>query len=291
MSWNVKRDYRELKRWIEANYDRVSIHYGQKIALAAAGAADVYVGSSEFNSQAIMLAAKGLVGILDGDAAALDMLCQAVYANRCSLEFDAAYYYYHLPNGTAPCNLNDVSLNLARAVALGNFTDADAMATIIWPGLLDGLFGRIDDSRVWPFILRLYASWKGIAQPKSRVRPRSVPIYDRVLDYWDSADTSSLESALISACDLHVERSRASTDREDFEFSNPDYRLQPVEIMMVMRVRQCQGLEVPTVDHPIVNTVVAKLYGPCDVVRDPVMQAALAFELARVEAKKKQAGT
>lgn len=56
---------------------------------------------------------------------------------------------------------------------------------------------------------------------------------------------------------------------------------------MVMRVRQCAGLEAPTVNHPIMITAVAKLYGPCDVAPDPVMQSALAFELARVEAKKK----
>lgn len=108
--------------------------------------------------------------------------------------------------------------------------------------------------RAHAFMLRLFASWRG--NDVAHMWPawgRDVPIYEEILERWRAKDPQDLSPWLLAACDRHTHQSRYDSEKYQFDFG--DYRVTrtPIEILMVLRLRQLEGLRIPAIDHPIMD--------------------------------------
>ena len=109
-----------------------------------------------------------------------------------------------------------------------------------------------------PFALSLFAKWKNIILADEQF-PFTIPEpYEGLLQNLHQ-QPDQIHSAVVKACDFHLSRSKANTDRETYEFSSPVYAIYPVEILFFMRVRQLLGLRNPEIDHPLLNSFLGKL--------------------------------
>ena len=104
------------------------------------------------------------------------------------------------------------------------------------------------------FMCRLFASWRrdgtGHRFPGWA---HGVPAYEQLLDRWRSADTPELERLLLSACDHHLEQGTLDTKNACFDFGDDRIARVPLEIFMLLRLREFEGLAVPRLTHPLME--------------------------------------
>jgi hypothetical protein len=106
--------------------------------------------------------------------------------------------------------------------------------------------------RAHAFMLRLFAEWRKVGL--SHKWPSwgcDVPVYNGIIERWNDPNPNVLAPWLRAACDRHTHESHHETEDEQYDFG--DYRLTrtPLEILLVLRLRQLRGLENPSVHHPL----------------------------------------
>ena len=131
-------------------------------------------------------------------------------------------------------------------------------------GIRDGHKPPLDSTlRYAAFGLSIIGDWLG--QPldlEKHALPRDLA-WGQLVANWRHPDPDVLLSALLVACDTHVERI-ALTERESdsgkFEFSSEFLAVHPTEILAVLRLRDLLGLPNPReIDHPFMKTPYAAI--------------------------------
>ncbi len=150
-----------------------------------------------------------------------------------------------------------------------------------------GVLSGIGSTRIPAYIFNLYSQFAGLPLDSALAGLKVREPYDAMLELWRSDDLDSLQGALLAACEYHVARSREHNNKEYFEFCTENFRLQPVEILAVLRMRELLGLVVPQIDHPIMNTPAGALYPTTRVEPDPIIEPALKAALMHYEARRK----
>jgi hypothetical protein len=131
--------------------------------------------------------------------------------------------------------------------------------------------------RAQAFMLRLFASWRG--NDVAHRWPdwgQDVPIYEEILERWREKDPQALKPWLLAACDRHTHQSRYDSEKYQFDFG--DYRVTrtPIEILMVLRLRQLEDLSLPEIAHPMMEAPFDHLPEPQAVLPpDELMQRTL----------------
>ncbi|WP_423762284.1 hypothetical protein [Burkholderia sp. NLJ2] len=115
------------------------------------------------------------------------------------------------------------------------------------------------------FGLSIISSWLGQSLDLDKHALPRDPAWGPLVSQWRDPDPNKLLPALLSACDVHVERI-AVTYREheviseQFEFSTPLLAVHPTEILAVLRLRDLLGLANPQqIDHPLMQTPYAQI--------------------------------
>ncbi|HKV41025.1 MAG TPA: hypothetical protein VJX67_17595 [Blastocatellia bacterium] len=201
----------------------------------------------------VWYSSKGVISLLEAD--------QAQDYMTVSLQYETVYFLLrHAYRGVSKkdpgIRFYAVGLALCKAIALGRFSLADRLIQIALTVMKRYQF-KTSTSKVTPFAVALYGKWRQIPLP-----PLPEPLvaqYNSVLYLWDSTDLAAVTAALVDACDFHTYRTQKSTPREMFEFENQEYKLYPVEILAVLRLRQMRGLPLPDLDHPLMNTPLGHL--------------------------------
>ncbi|MGV8401400.1 hypothetical protein ACV33W_19450 [Pseudomonas aeruginosa] len=115
------------------------------------------------------------------------------------------------------------------------------------------------------FGLSIISNWLG--QPldlDKHALPRD-PAWGPLVSQWREPDIDKFLPALLSACDVHVDRIAVTyreheTVAEQFEFSTPLLAVHPTEILAVLRLRDLLGLPNPgRIDHPLMQTPYAQI--------------------------------
>ncbi|MDH0094952.1 hypothetical protein N7373_26190, partial [Achromobacter mucicolens] len=115
------------------------------------------------------------------------------------------------------------------------------------------------------FGLSIISNWLG--QPldlDKHALPRD-PVWAPLVSQWREPDLDKFLPALLSACDVHVDRIAITyreheTIAEEFEFYTPLLAVHPTEILAVLRLRDLLGLPNPTqIDHPLMKTPYAQI--------------------------------
>jgi len=154
-------------------------------------------------------------------------------------------------------SLNDHGLLVAQAFALGLITQAEELGQSLVEGLRDGYFYGFD-TRLTPFVLEAYSRWQSDPSPSVEGLCALPAEYDELLRTL-TFTSEEFPRAIFKACDFHLSRSKENTDDETFEFWEQGYAIYPVEILMVMRIRELLGLKNPVSDHPLLASPLGKL--------------------------------
>lgn len=171
------------------------------------------------------------------------------------------------PKKTARLSRNTFALAVARAAALGLVEDCTALGRILVEEFETGLFHR-DLSMVAPFVLSLFSLWQGLGPARSTSDIAEPEEYRDILASWQTASTEKLGELLERACELHLARAHEDTDDDTFEFSDHVYALYPVEILMVLRLRNERGLPLPALEHPLLSMPMGRLVNLAATERD-----------------------
>ena len=104
------------------------------------------------------------------------------------------------------------------------------------------------------FMLRLFASWRGDGTGhRFPSWAHSVAVYERLLERWREGDNAELEKLLLEACDVHFEQSVRDKKNSYHDFGDDRIARVPLEILMVIRLREIMGLSVPSLEHPLME--------------------------------------
>ena len=115
------------------------------------------------------------------------------------------------------------------------------------------------------FGLSIISSWLGEPLDLDKHALPRDPAWAPLVSQWREPDPDKVLSALLSACDVHVDRiaityREHNTVPEQFEFFTPLLAVHPTEILAVLRLRDLLGLlNPPQIDHPLMQTPYAQL--------------------------------
>lgn len=170
-------------------------------------------------------------------------------------------------------SFNDTGITLAAALALGLMEDARELGPRLNADLARGVFHGVENTRVAPFVLRLFGEWSGEAVTDPRVLGADLGGFGPLLAAWRTPDAAAFTAALLGGCDEHVLQSGEPTDETGYDFHELVYRLFPVELLAVLRLRRLEGLTTPVIDHPLLASPLGLLYDPPPPLPDPLLEA------------------
>lgn len=102
------------------------------------------------------------------------------------------------------------------------------------------------------FMLRLFADWRGgdVSHPFLDWA-YEVPLYEGLLQHWRNPDPAAIQPWLLAACEYHAHEAKQDTSRTFFDFG--DFRIMrtPLEIHLILRLRELEGLPNPVVEHEL----------------------------------------
>jgi hypothetical protein len=149
----------------------------------------------------------------------------------------------------------DFAISLSSALAFRQ----DRYATWLGDRILDSLKANEGKYEFGPpadynrAFLQFYALFRRREFDVKDHTSESLGVYQAVLDGWHNE--KAYVKACLEACDYHVERMH---EEEGFsEFLGAPENLLPVEILMIRRIREDQGLPNPEIDHPLMQTPLA----------------------------------
>jgi hypothetical protein len=260
--WNVLKSLKEMKTAV----DRPGYHAARLSELTKS--VEKHLASPSLDSLLHVAIAferlgsvegiKGVVGIWQGEADGWEVLqtgfaylswnvriCIGLFRRG---RLKAGWSFTHL-NFAARClahaiaTKEDVFAEWCGRMLLHNFTTGE--------GLYNGWSSPFE-----PFMLHLFARWKKLPPPHSALPCPPLGVYQELLNAWDNEQ--GFAAAVIKACDYHGEHS-VEGQTAHAEFVRIPHNVFPAEILAVKRVRDEVGLPWPTVDHPLLNTPLARV--------------------------------
>lgn len=108
--------------------------------------------------------------------------------------------------------------------------------------------------RAQAFMLRLFADWVGDVSHQWPAYAYDEPIYEALLSHWRSPNPDDLVPCLLAACDRHTWQTGKESQKNSYDF-NQDWHLErvPIEILLIFRLREWEGLTNPVLDHPLMT--------------------------------------
>lgn len=112
------------------------------------------------------------------------------------------------------------------------------------------------------FMIRLFAEWRGDVSHQWPSHAYDEPIYESLLEKWRTPDPEALIPWLLAACDRHTHQAAPETRNTFCDFSDPPLARTPIEILMLLRLREFIGLENPVIEHPLMEMPFDRLPEP-----------------------------
>jgi hypothetical protein len=103
--------------------------------------------------------------------------------------------------------------------------------------------------RCHAFMLRLFADWRGDAKHDWPAFACAQPLYEELLAMWRESDPEALKPWLLAACDHHTQEAKGEESLSDCG----QFARTPLEILLVLRLRELIGLSNPVLDHPLME--------------------------------------
>jgi len=154
----------------------------------------------------------------------------------------------------------NVDFLLCQLLSIGWHEQAEIVTRISIDEFNTFLGEGITTTKLPWFVLNLCRDWLGI---ETEIRSNWGDIYMPDLGFWEELLAGWREpnphvfaELFTKAADFHIEQSRYEDEdkqdqREEPEINNENYWLFPVELFAVLRLRTWEGLDNPTLDHPL----------------------------------------
>lgn len=131
------------------------------------------------------------------------------------------------------------------------------------------------------FMLRLFGAWRNDGTGhRFPAWAHTVPVYETLLQRWRDADSGELAQLLHTACEHHLQQGIQDTVKEFHDFGDDRITRVPLEILMLLRLREIEGLTVPIVTHPLMEAPFDELLPPVPV---PEADAYMKATMKRVD--------
>jgi hypothetical protein len=102
------------------------------------------------------------------------------------------------------------------------------------------------DRRFEQFALSLYrGNWRQTDRSSLQKGP-----YGELVRRWD--DDKEFASSLNAVCDYHCEAMQDDGEGRYPEFDHPPFDLIPWEVLLILRIREREGMAMPSLEHPLI---------------------------------------
>ncbi|HZZ78383.1 MAG TPA: hypothetical protein VFE62_07680 [Gemmataceae bacterium] len=128
-----------------------------------------------------------------------------------------------------------------------------------------------------PLLLALYGRWKNTEINWQNYPKAKLGIYQQVFNAWN--DPTRLASILEQCCDYHMVR---TSDSDIHEYSCSPYNIFPVEIHAIHRLRETEGLPMPTFAHVLMDSPLGVMPAPVHRPPDELLQRIVATATSEV---------
>lgn len=218
-----------------------------------------FIESQDYRTVALHEECLAILSALEGRSSWVEELA---FTLRYYLFYDRLDYFWHTQSthfhdgdGLEMMNFERVVNSMAYAFMLG-WTDAAIYQGYLTFAVLnqDHLLVRygIGHKHAHTFMLRLFADWQShdISHPFLDWA-YEVPLYEGLLQHWREPDPEVIKPWLQAACEYHAHHAKQDTSRTFFDFG--DFRIMrtPLEIHMILRLRELSGLANPLIEHEL----------------------------------------
>ncbi|MRR50337.1 MAG: hypothetical protein EG825_05395 [Rhodocyclaceae bacterium] len=193
--------------------------------------------------------------------------CQPVWSEELAatlsyyLFYDRLDYFWHTKathfrngEGLSSQEFDRMTNSLAYCFMLGWIDEAIYQGYLIYAVMNQG-FQFVDygtqHKHAHAFMLRLFADWRGDVSHPFLEWAYEVPLYEGLLERWREPGPDAIKPWLQAACEHHAHEAKKDTSRTFFDFG--DFRIMrtPLEIHMILRLRELEGLKNPHIDHEL----------------------------------------
>lgn len=163
--------------------------------------------------------------------------------------------HFHNGRGLHSIGFERVVNSMAYAFMLG-WTEAAIYQGYLCYAVLNQSFQPIsygpERKHAHTFMLRLFADWRGhdVSHPFLDWA-YEVPLYEGLLQNWRESDPAAITPWLHAACEYHAHHAKQDTSRTFFDFGDFRIMRMPLEIHMILRLRELSGLANPTIEHEL----------------------------------------
>lgn len=217
-----------------------------------------YIDKQDYQSVALYDECKALVSALECRPGWHDELAATL---RYYLFYDRLDYFWHTQTGhfhngrgLHSMGFERVVNSVAYAFMLG-WREAATYQGYLSYAVLNQSFQPVrygpDHKHAHTFMLRLFADWRGDVSHPFLEWAYEVPLYEGLLERWRDPDPESIKPWLQAACEYHAHEAKQDTSRTFYDFGDFRVMRTPLEIHMILRLRELEGLQNPRIEHEL----------------------------------------
>ena len=159
----------------------------------------------------------------------------------------------------------------ALGIVIGAEHEGFDLARLYLTAYRKGWVESPDFFSLYIFMFRLFADHLG-QPPLELVGESSRETFTNALfDQWRTPDPTVLAPLCLAVCDFHTHRCKPDKGDVFHEFTEGSWVLCPIEILLLFRLRELNGLSNPELDHPLMNSALGQLPTDGSWVVDPLL--------------------
>lgn len=147
----------------------------------------------------------------------------------------------------------------ALEIVLGVEDDAYEMARLYLEAFRRGWVQSPDFFPLYVFMFRLLADHLGQAPLDLVGEPLWEPFTNALFNEWRTPDPTVLVPLCLAVCDFHTHRCKPDKGDTFHEFTEGAWTRCPIEILLLFKLRELNGLTNPNLDHPLINSALGQL--------------------------------
>lgn len=173
-------------------------------------------------------------------------------------------------------NFTDTLINIVHCLMAGWTVQAAGQTHLLLRALKwNCVIGNAHKARTQFFVMRLLADWQGVPNylKKWPKWASDEPLFARMLEIWRMPDaTAELGYLLLVACDRRTHQS-SSSGKKHYDLMHHWQWYDPFEIVGLLKLRSLAGLQIPTLDHPILDSALGRIPEPSTPYDDDLLAA------------------
>lgn len=112
--------------------------------------------------------------------------------------------------------------------------------------------GPIKERRAQLMMVRLAESYAQFNERDWESYAKDENLLNEIVAAWETEDDAYLTGLLIKLCNRHTHHARSDNAKQRFDFFATALRHFPIEVLMIQRLREWKGLDVPYFEHPLI---------------------------------------